>query len=256
MEEPKAAAPAPSHTPTAPSQPQVPQHQSQYYQQMGYYQAPYNPYYQCEPSPATTVVSASPLLTPIRLSSSDPRLPGLWLPCGPAQHLRSAYTRRPSRPDPAGHQAQPAFVPVALRQPLVPFVGHAIRRATRIRSRPLWRFRRGRQASFDVAARRWLSAAIELHLAARSRSPRVFGYEHPFGHFDDFVPSPAGDTRRLQVADHVHVGDDPIPGRSGSARCWRSCRRRCRTGSRCKASAAAGRRTPGFRSLRRLRRLW
>ncbi|ORY24864.1 hypothetical protein BCR39DRAFT_545589 [Naematelia encephala] len=58
VEEAKAAAPAPSHTPTAPSQPQqqgVPQHQNQYYSQlnnMGYYQAsPYNPYYQYGQAP-------------------------------------------------------------------------------------------------------------------------------------------------------------------------------------------------------------
>ena len=51
MEEPKHT-PAPSHTPSAPGQPQqVPHQQSQYYSvnNMGYYQAaPYNPYYQCK----------------------------------------------------------------------------------------------------------------------------------------------------------------------------------------------------------------
>lgn len=45
MEEPKQT-PAQSHS-SNPGQPQVPNQQSPYYNQMNYYQAPYNPYYQC-----------------------------------------------------------------------------------------------------------------------------------------------------------------------------------------------------------------
>ncbi|WWC67514.1 uncharacterized protein I206_101422 [Kwoniella pini CBS 10737] len=100
VDEPKAAAPAPSHTPSAPSQP--PHQQSGYYSQMGnmgyYQQGPYNPYYQYGQAPQAGFQQYYPLAQRNLYGQPTPQAPPAPLqgnkPQPPASH--SPYGQPPS----------------------------------------------------------------------------------------------------------------------------------------------------------------
>ncbi|WWD21897.1 hypothetical protein CI109_106385 [Kwoniella shandongensis] len=111
VEESKPAAPAPSHTPTAPTQP--PHQQSGYYSQMGnmgyYQQGPYNPYYQYGQAPQAGFQQYYPLAARNLYGQPAPQAPPAPIPQSTkpqAPASQSPYGVPPSYPSSASYDDQ------------------------------------------------------------------------------------------------------------------------------------------------------
>ncbi|KAK8846580.1 hypothetical protein IAR55_005666 [Kwoniella newhampshirensis] len=111
VEEPKPAAPAPSHTPTASAQP--PHQQSGYYSQMGnmgyYQQGPYNPYYQYGQAPQAGFQQYYPLAARNLYGQPAPQAPPAPIPQSnkpQAPPAQSPYGAPPSYPSSASYDEQ------------------------------------------------------------------------------------------------------------------------------------------------------
>ncbi|WVR04267.1 hypothetical protein IAU60_001267 [Kwoniella sp. DSM 27419] len=111
VDEPKASAPAPSHTPTAPAQPPH-QQQSNYYSQMGnmgyYQQGPYNPYYQYGQAPQAGFQQYYPLAGRNLYGQPAPQAPPAPIPSNKPQppSTQSPYGGPPSYPSASAYEDQ------------------------------------------------------------------------------------------------------------------------------------------------------